>query len=142
NKEGKDLLILDVTDKSAPRELGGYMTPGDVAALSVTAVGTTVYLGTAANNAGQEFHVLDTANPASVVRLGGYEVGGNVNDLSVRGGIAWLATSHDAKELVILNVANPASIVQHAAYNTPGGSDAMNLDINRNTLFVVTLNNK
>lgn len=84
----------------------------------MSAVGSRVYLGTAANS-NAEFYVLDATNPAAIRLLGTYKVGADVNDIDATGDYAYLATANVIKEFLVLNVANPNAPIQQAAFSVP-----------------------
>jgi arylsulfatase A-like enzyme len=138
--DAQELVVVDLSNPSAPVKVGSYDAPGNADGLSVAVVGTTAYLGTANNGApgGYEFYALNVATPTAVTRRGAYKAGTDVNDIAVNGTDAYLATSRDSDELYVLNVANPAAIAVRRTYNAPGTADATGIAYASGKLYLVT----
>ncbi len=116
----KELVILDVTNKSAPVQIGSYDTSKSLDALAVYAVGGTAYLGTENNLGGGEFYVLDVTTPGAISLKGPpYEAQNSVLDIDVNGTTVYLATANANKEFMVLDASNPAAIPQPVFYNVP-----------------------
>jgi cysteine-rich repeat protein len=120
----KELVVIDVSNKAAPVQVGTYDANGTHDGIAVYGVGSRVYLGTQNNTStgGPELYILDTTNPAAITLLGSYDVGGDVNGIDVNGDYAYLATGSSSANFLVLNVANPASPTVVASYDagTPG----------------------
>lgn len=88
------LLVLDVREASAPREVAALSGLGTSA--SVAAAGTTVYV---ADETGW-LHVVSVADPARPRELGRTAVPGRATRLAVAGGLLWLV-AHDAAVVAV-----------------------------------------
>lgn len=119
----KELIVVNVTNKTAPFEAGNYNAPGSQDGLSIAVTGTTAFLGTA-NSSGAEVFALNVSVPTSIALLGSYEAGNAVNGIWIDGANAYLATANNSSEFQVVNISNPVSMSQTALYNTPGGTDA------------------
>jgi len=96
------LVIVDVSDPSAPVEAGSYDTTENAKKAAVK--GDYVYLADGLNG----LSVVDVSNPALPVRVGGYLTNpSEANDIFVSGNFAYL--SDDNSTIHKLNVSNPAS---------------------------------
>ena len=123
----EQLQIIDISDANnlyitASRTLAGVDAFGSFPqGRSVYYYNSQIYVGTA-ETAGPEFHVFDVKSPTNPIEIGSYELSHNVNDISVRGGVAYLATSADTGELIILDVSNPAVLEEIGSFNAGDSS--------------------
>jgi Tfp pilus assembly protein PilV len=115
-----ELLILDITNKASPMQVGGYNAPGFSGfgyGRGVSIVGNTAYFGRSYVSNAPEFYTLDITNPPSTLpMLGSKDIGtsannDSVNGITVRDYLAFLLTN---KEFQIWNVTNPSSITSYA----------------------------
>lgn len=133
----KELIVVNITNKSAPTEAGSFDITGTEDALTLFVDGTTVYIGTQDKASGEEFYVLNAGTPAAIVQLGSYEIGADVQDIEVNVTSAYLATSSDTKELIILDITTPSTISEEDFYDATGISDAFNVAYSNNTAYLV-----
>jgi hypothetical protein len=146
--DAKELEIINIANPadlpSYLSSLGVYNADESFDGLSVYAVGTTVYLGTA-NNSGSggacnddEFYVLNALNPASITCSGSYDVTSNVSSVVVSGSYAYLATPQNAAEIKVLDVSSPGSITSppNSDVNASGGGDGLSLALYGNYLLL------
>ncbi|MEK9175217.1 MAG: GDSL-type esterase/lipase family protein [Patescibacteria group bacterium] len=137
----KELILLDVKNKSAPQMLGNYDVPTGNNALSVYAVGNTIFVGTQNNLNGAEFYTLNASSTSTIIPLGSFDVTANVNDIDVSGDYAYLATSNGTREFLVLNILNPQSITQKTSVNIIGSTIANGVAYHDGKLFGVTNDN-
>lgn len=109
---GDGLVIIDVSDPSAPRRVGGYNTSGG--ATGVFLSGNYAYVA----DGGAGLVVIDISNPASPRRVGGLDAAGEARQVVVSGNYAYLADrfwngiQNDIQEfgaLRIIDISDPAS---------------------------------
>ncbi|OGF74604.1 hypothetical protein A3J56_02875 [Candidatus Giovannonibacteria bacterium RIFCSPHIGHO2_02_FULL_46_20] len=141
SRDNKELIMLNVKNKSAPVEIGNYNTPSGNNALSVYAVADKVFLGTQNYLAGNEFYILHASSSAPVTFLGSYDVSSSVNDIDVNGDYAYLATLQGSREFLILNISNPSAITLKAPINVAGTTEANGVAYSNGKLYGVTNNN-
>jgi len=116
----RELLTLDISNKSNPTAVGLFNAPGSSGfgyGTSVALLGTKLYIGRSYVSNAPEFYILDNTNPASTLSsLGSKDIGtsannDSVNTLTVREYLAFILTN---KEFQIWNVSNPAAIASYA----------------------------
>ena len=108
---GLRLVVLDVSDPSAPQEIGST-TPFPQFAEGVAVSGNTAYV--AAGMAG--LRIVDVSDPAHPVEVGGYDTPGYAEGVTVAGGYAYVADGHYG--LRVVDVSDPAHPVE-VAYAYP-----------------------
>ncbi|MEK7576970.1 MAG: sulfatase-like hydrolase/transferase [Patescibacteria group bacterium] len=143
NQDTGELLVVDISNKTAPFIASTFDIPGIANPLSIYAVNSTLYVGTVNNTAsqGREFYILNASNPSAISLLGSYEVGAKVDSIVVRGERAYLGTNHNTKEIEVLNIASSSAITEVASYDLPGsGRDVNALDYSFGKLYGITNN--
>ncbi len=138
-QNNRELVVLDVSTKTAPKLVGAYDSPGGSDALALAVVGTRVYLGTASSS-GPELFVIDAANPAAIKLLGTYEIGASVNDIDVAGDFAYLATASSTKEFLVLDVSKPNAPAERSAYNVSGNNPGRGIAYHAGVTVGITYN--
>lgn len=150
NAGDREIVTINIANKTAPTVVGGYDAPGNANGLAIfvelrtmiIASSTNIYLGTANNSSGSEFYILNGMNPAKLTLLGSEEIGGAVNDIAVHDGKAFIGTSRGSKEFAMLNVERPTAPLETWAYDVPGVTTAAyGVDYSYNTAYMVTPNN-
>ncbi len=126
NATSSQLLVINAP-KSGSLSLVASSTLSEVS--GDTGVGSAIfyhkkkiYIGTR-QTSGPEFHVFDVSDPTSPQELGSFEVDADVNAIQIRGGFAYVATSHDEKELIILDVSDPDEITEADSFDAEGDGD-------------------
>ena len=94
-----------------------------------------IYIGTR-RTAGHEFHIFDVSDPHEPVWLGSREINHNINSIVVQSGLAFLATSGNARDLIVLDVLNPQAIFPVAEMDLPGNEDGRSLALLGKTLYL------
>lgn len=117
----KQLLVLDISNKTNPQAVGYFSAPGMGVGYATQVVGTKAYFGRAFSGATTpNFYVLDASNPASALPVLGSKVAGtndSVNALTVRDFLAFLVTN---KQFQIWDISNPASMTPWSTDGTTG----------------------
>ena len=143
DNNSKEFIMVDITNKANPIEVGSYNSDEGKNGMSVFAVGDIAYLGTQNNSGGgdREFYILDVSNPTSISLLGSREISDDVRDIHISGDYAYLATSNNSKEFIVLDISNPTSISEEDSYNTPSSADAFGVYYLNGAAYLVTNNN-
>lgn len=152
NNPNRELLVIDVANKSAPTVASWYNAPGATRGLSVVATqmaGWTeyfstfrIYLGLERNNAGPEFVVLNGAPSIAPVALGTLELGGDLRSISAGPHAVFVGTGRSNKEFGVINVANPAAPAEVWSYDIPGSSNTVyGIQRSGNRVYLATNNN-
>lgn len=145
-RDDKELIVIDVSNKTSPQEIGFFNTGQNEDANDVFIFGQKAYLVTN-NNSGTnpEFYVLEISIPGNLSGsppLGTYNVDGTINAVFGLGGLAYLATANNSKEFLVLNTSNPASISEFGFLDlSPGTNDANGIFKVGNFVFLATDNN-
>ena len=105
------LHVVDVSDPTRPRRVGGYDTPGSAWAVAVT--GHYAYV---ADQTGG-LQVIDVSDPANPQRVGSYR-SGVVWDVAVSGQYAYAAS--EAAGLQVIDVSDPTRPRRVDGYDTKG----------------------
>ena len=144
----KQLIAVDVSNKTSPEEVGFFYTGQTEDANDVFIFGQKAYLATENNSgANPEFYVLElnSSDPVNIINsepLGTYDIDGTINAVFGSGGLAYLATNHNSKEFLVLNVSNPASISETGFLDLlPGTNDANGIYKVGNFIFLANDNN-
>lgn len=113
------LEIIDISDPSHPRGVGGYQqhppTFSSISDLFVT--GDYAYLATGERMAWPLLEVLDVSDPAAPVRVGEYYSDTYADSIFVSGGYAYLT---DGYGLRVFDTSDPTALVEVGFYDTPG----------------------
>ena len=109
---GVYLLILDITDNSAPALLGSVQLPGVVYGIAISS--GYAYI----TDSSGRLCVVDVREPASPYEVGFYDTPGSALDVAVSGGYAYIANSYSG--LRIVDVSNPENPNEVGFYDTPG----------------------
>jgi hypothetical protein len=94
------LLIVDVTDPQAPRQIGAYDTPGNAKALAV--VEQVVYEA----DGRQGLRVIDASNPRQPREIGFFNTPDSAEDVDIQGRLAYVAD--EGGGLVSINIEDPS----------------------------------
>lgn len=117
----KQVIVLDISNKTAPHLVGSFSAPGIGVGYALQLMGTKLYFGRAfSGSTVPNFYILDATNPATTLPVLGSKVAGtndSVNALTVRDHYAFLVTN---SQLQIWDVANPASMVPWSSDGTTG----------------------
>jgi arylsulfatase A-like enzyme len=140
-KDTEDLVVLNIANKLQPTKVIGINIPNNSEALSISGVGSNLYVGFANSYANKEFYILSIINPASPVAIGSYEVGGAVNDIVSGGDYVYLATTNSTKELTVLNIVTPNNPTQVSSFDIPVNGGANGIAASGDKVYLVTNNN-
>jgi len=133
----KELIVLNISNKSAPQLAGSYNALSDVTNFgygkSLDAVGKYIYLGRTFISNAPEFQILDGANPSSIPPppIGTRDTGPNstnpfsLNGIMIRNTLAFLLLGSGTKggSMQIVSIANPANTQGHATVALPSGNN-------------------
>lgn len=120
-----------------------YDAPGSSDNNDVFEINNIAYLVTENNTGspGSEFYILDVADinfppidhpPV----IGQYDVGNGVTSVVVQGNYAYLTTRDDNYEFQVLNISNPASISRLRRFGWSGSTDALDVVVNENQVYI------
>jgi hypothetical protein len=106
------LRIMDVSDPTAPTEIGFYPTPGF--AENVAIAGSFAYVADGPGG----LHIINVYNPAAPTKVGFYTTGGlYARNVAVVGKYAYVADF--SGPLYVVNVSNPATPIKVGSYSAP-----------------------
>jgi PKD repeat protein len=114
--QGKDLVILDISNVSNPSEIGRLMT--------TSAVNTVIVAGnyTYITNAEGDLLIADISNPAAPTVSGSYDIAGYAQDAAVSGNYAYVTNNLYDDEyhgrLEIINISNASAPTLIQSYDT------------------------
>jgi len=134
-------LTAGLIDWTQATTTAAYNTPGNFDDEDVFEKDGKAYLVTDNNSSDAELYIIDVQNSQSPVLLGSLDIGSGVNSVVVYGNYAYLATDDNTKEIQIINVTNPASPSVAATYNITSNSDALDIVVNENNVYVLQGNN-
>jgi len=134
----REVIVANISNKSAPSIAGQYNIPDTQRALSVALVYPKLYIG-AEKKTGSgkpEFRVFDVTSSKNIVSVGTFDPDADINSIVLEDNVALLATSDATKELIKLNVSNPAAISQVAVANLAGAGPANSVARSGSTIVV------
>ncbi len=115
---GPRLMVFDLTDPAAPREVGSYAgLPGGAG--EVVVAGERAYVTTSWRG----FQIFDLGDPTAPRPIGGYEAQPSVRDLAVQGEIVYAAAGPDG--LLVLDVSDPTAPELVGQLETPDDADVL-----------------
>jgi hypothetical protein len=97
------LLVLDVSNPTAPVQIGSFQRSGGAAARDVLVSGGIAYV------ADRGLDVLDVSDPANPTLIGSYEMFPHTNAVSISGNLAYLTDGATFGELYIFDISNLAT---------------------------------
>jgi hypothetical protein len=104
--------VYDVTDPSAPLEIGFVDTPGEATDIAIS--GGHAYVA----DSGEGLRVVDVSTPSAPVELGSVDTTGPARGVAVARGHAYVAASGSG--LQIIDVSAPAAPLEVGFFDTPG----------------------
>jgi hypothetical protein len=105
------LLVIDITNPTAPTEVGFYDTPGE--AYGVALSGDYAYVGDGSSG----LRVIDISNPTAPVEVGFCETPGWAIGVTVAGDYAFVADYGSGMR--VIDITNPAAPTEVGFYDTP-----------------------
>jgi len=111
------LVIVDVTDKSAPTLAGSYDTGGWAEGVALS--GDYAYVAEGYNG----FVIVDVSNKAAPALAGSYDTGGWAEDIAVSDNYAYVADGSNG--LVIVDISNKAAPALAGSYDTRGYAEGV-----------------
>lgn len=126
----QELQVIDISNVNNPVLSGSLDLPGNTDALSIEAVGSTVFLGRA-SSLEKELSTISIANPAVPALIGELELGGLLGlgadakkmDLNENAQYLSVASTSNTEELFVISVSNPAVPVVTGSFDASGNSD-------------------
>ena len=109
---GGVVLVLDVTDPSAPSAVGELITPGDVWGLTLTGN----FLLVADWDSG--LRIIDISDPSAPVEVGFLDTPGRAYNVVVSGDLALVAAYSEG--LRVIDISEPSAPVEVGFLDTPG----------------------
>ncbi len=151
----KEVLVLDISDKTNPRLVGSYNAMSDVTNFgygkALDVVGDTLYLGRTFISNAPELQLIHISQPSIIPPppIGTRDVGPNsanpfsLNGILVRDTLLFAALGSGTKggSFQIFSIKNPSAIQSHAVVSLPSGGNgtgAQALDCEGNTFYVVS----
>ncbi len=133
--DGKELLIVDISNPASPNEVGSYDLSGSVDGLSVAARGNKLYLGRYNNSSSNpEIYIFDRTNPTAPTLLKSIDYGGDVNSMIPAGPYLFTAGNVSNREFTIYRVTDPLNPTIEASLNM--SNIATGLDLVDNTMYI------
>jgi len=100
---GNDFHIIDISDPSAPTEIGSLNLP--TAANGVFVVGNYAYVVSTVT--GDDFHIIDISNPSVPVEVSSLDLPTTANDVFVQGRYAYVVTDNVGNDFHVIDISNP-----------------------------------
>ena len=135
-----EMQIINITTPATPTLTTTYNAAGTGGGLSIFAIGTTVYLGRAANGGTGEFLILNVATPATPTVTGSYGQAIGMNEIVVAGDFAYVATNSGTQELIILNLTVPAAPTRSSLFNATGTAAATGVAVSGMVVYLMAGN--
>lgn len=131
---------LKVVNSSNPNSLSLAAEFNVITFVDATAIfksGSTIYLGVQKTSFNGELFSINVSDPLHPAQTGVFEANAAIGDISIKGNLAFVATSRDDAELMILNISNPASMQQLGVLDISGTADGTSVFIqNQDTVFL------
>ncbi|MDP3724311.1 MAG: hypothetical protein Q8R11_01615 [bacterium] len=125
-RDTQEVMVVDLTNPALPSQLSTLDLPGSANPLSLTSVGTTVYVGRVAS-AQQEIYILSLLNPSSPSIVGSLELGSNADAENIVLGqnnqYLYVASPLNATEFFVVDVRIPTSPSIVGTLDAVDGSD-------------------
>lgn len=141
----EEVMVLYVKDPTNIVKVGYYNLDSGSDARAISAIGTTVFVGTMQNTSSgshYEVHILvpNTTNSALVTfaQIGGYEVNEDVLGMDTQDSTLFLATDNNTKELIILDASNPTDLLSLSSVDIAGTLSATSVAVTGNGAYVGT----
>jgi prepilin-type N-terminal cleavage/methylation domain-containing protein len=131
--DSKDLIVLNITNPTAPTEVGNYNVSGGGNGKSLYTVGDNLYLGRTNPSTNPEFYILNTINPASITLSSSQAITSSVRAIVVRDYLAFLITTNN--QFQIWKVDNPTITSYATPLALPVSSSGTSLDCEGNYLY-------
>lgn len=112
--DSKELIVVNITNKSAPFEEGSYNTDSHADANGLFVEDSMVYLATAEDGGRPEFYILDASDLQNISLVGSFDVGNHVNGVFVEEEKAYLANHKPDEQFIILDISNPELPIKEA----------------------------
>ena len=130
-------LVSGFLDWNQATTTDTFNTAGNFDDNDVYELNDLAYLVTEDNAYGDEFYVLNVADVYNVQQSSSLNIGFGVTAVVVKDKYAFLSTRSNSGELKVVQVTNPDSPAVRFTYNLPGNSDARDLVVNENELYIV-----
>jgi hypothetical protein len=130
---GREVMILNVSNPSAITVAGTFDLPGEEDATALELLGNKLYVGRDRGSS-DDFFILDISNPSAISVLGSKDFDGNVCTegggpssclgpntrivgIKVVGDLAFLATTYQTKGFQVWHINDPSNIFNWSTYN-------------------------
>ncbi|MBU4221209.1 MAG: PxKF domain-containing protein [Euryarchaeota archaeon] len=125
--QGSDFVVLDISNKMAPSEVGRVETIGMIQDIALA--GNYAYVADGING----LMIFDVSNPAAPTLKGSYNTPGNSAGVAVTGNYAYVA---DGSTLMIFDVSNPAAPTFKGYISSGGGGSFVGVAVAGNYAYV------
>ncbi len=137
--DNQEIMLVNVSNPSAPTKIGYVDVTGTADGLSVDVHGTRLYLGTYTNASGGEFFILDRSNATAPTVLKSVEIGADLNSLRAAGPFVFMATAVSNQEFKIYRVSDANNPTLEAGLNM--AQVATDVSFKDNTLYIALRSN-
>ncbi|GMR19181.1 MAG: hypothetical protein BMS9Abin34_311 [Patescibacteria group bacterium] len=143
SKSGEELIVVDVSNPSAPTQVATRDIPNGVSqANDVFAEGGFVYLVTQSSSTGGELYIYDISDPQNPQLRGNFEVGTHAYGVYVSQSRAYVANANVNKELIVVDVSDPNSPGEIGSYDVPlAGANGQSVFYSGGVVHLTTRNN-
>jgi len=134
----KNLIVLDISDPSAIKQIASLAFAGAEDSLSLFLSGDTLYLGRKKSaHAGEpDFIIIDVENPFQPAIQGSLTLKADVTGIKVFGDYAFLTTSNPTSAITVLNISDPNKPAITSSVKLEKG--ATGIDAENGTIFIST----
>lgn len=112
----QELQVVDITTPAIPAIVGSYDASGNTDAITISGLGSTVFLGHGSN-----IYLIDVSTPTSPGLISTFAGAGTVNDIALNFGSSntyvYFVTANSNKEFELFDISTPATPVSVGGLN-------------------------
>jgi hypothetical protein len=134
---GREFVILDISNPQQPYEVAYQTTQTMVDATSVYVSGNFAYLSNLYKVNQGQLYVFNVANPLSPFFVSRISLDDSAYNLAFANNYVFVASGKDGQELQIIDVSNPLIPYLYSSLDLPGTNDAYGIYVKDIAVFVV-----
>ena len=136
NKDGGEILALDVTDPSHITEKTSYNIPWNPSVNAVAYDSNKIYVATSNERTKADFLIFDVSDQNAIIPLGSVNLGSGNTSIAIYKDRAYVTTKLSTAGLKIVDISNPQAPLYKDYINTSGSASAVR--IQGNYLYIAT----
>lgn len=124
NSNSAELMVVDISTVTAPTLVGSLDLAGNTDAKSITASGSTAFLGRLASG-DPEIYSISIATPAAPSLLSSLDLSGDATSLGLaqNDSLLYVSTTSNTDELQVISVSDTSSISSLGTFDATGNAD-------------------